>query len=38
MGMLNTFAEFERVLLVKRAQSGLARAKATGSNSAGSLF
>jgi putative DNA-invertase from lambdoid prophage Rac len=30
MGMLNTFAEFERDLLIERTQSGLARAKATG--------
>ncbi len=27
MGMLNTFAEFERDLLIERTQSGLARAK-----------
>jgi putative DNA-invertase from lambdoid prophage Rac len=30
MGMLNTFAEFERDLLIERTQAGLARAKATG--------
>jgi putative DNA-invertase from lambdoid prophage Rac len=30
MGMLNTFAEFERDLLIERTQSGLARAKAAG--------
>jgi putative DNA-invertase from lambdoid prophage Rac len=30
MGMLNTFAEFERDLLIERTQSGLARAKASG--------
>jgi putative DNA-invertase from lambdoid prophage Rac len=28
--MLNTFAEFERDLLIERTQSGLARAKAAG--------
>jgi putative DNA-invertase from lambdoid prophage Rac len=30
MGMLNTFAEFERDLLIERTQSGMARAKAAG--------
>ena len=30
MGMLNTFAEFERDLLIERTQAGLARAKAAG--------
>lgn len=30
MGMLNTFAEFERDLLIERTQSGLERAKAAG--------
>jgi putative DNA-invertase from lambdoid prophage Rac len=30
MGMLNTFAEFERDLLIERTQAGLARAKASG--------
>jgi putative DNA-invertase from lambdoid prophage Rac len=30
VGMLNTFAEFQRDLLIERTQSGLARAKAAG--------
>ena len=30
MGMVNTFAEFERDLLIERTQAGLARAKASG--------
>jgi putative DNA-invertase from lambdoid prophage Rac len=30
MGMLNTFAEFERDLLIERTQAGLARARAVG--------
>jgi putative DNA-invertase from lambdoid prophage Rac len=30
MGMLNTFAEFERDLLIERTQAGLSRAKAAG--------
>ena len=30
MGMLNTFAEFERDLLIERTQAGLARAKVAG--------
>ena len=30
MGMLNTFAEFERDLLIERTQAGLARAQAEG--------
>lgn len=32
MGMVNTFAEFERDLLIERTQAGLERAKAQGKN------